>query len=156
MIKEIIIRDYKNIKYLKLKDLRKVNVFVGKNYCGKSNILSYIKENYHKIDVDVIDDIERGLDWESQEYKIKSLLNKCEQSFISTHSLDILNFIAWSYGKKYWKEENEELYYNNDEIPEQFTVINLVKKEDGNYIIAKYSESKLYLAIYKQKLEIRH
>lgn len=41
MIKEVRIKNYKSVKKLKL-ELGRVNVFIGANGCGKSNILEAI------------------------------------------------------------------------------------------------------------------
>lgn len=40
----IIIKDFKNIKYTHLKDLNHVNIFIGPNNCGKSNLLKAISK----------------------------------------------------------------------------------------------------------------
>lgn len=39
MIKNFIINDYRGLQNLALKDLNKINVFVGPNNCGKTSIL---------------------------------------------------------------------------------------------------------------------
>ena len=40
MIKDFIINDYRGLQNLTLKDLNKINVFVGPNNCGKTSIIS--------------------------------------------------------------------------------------------------------------------
>jgi len=47
MIEELVIEKFKQIKYLELKNLSKINIFVGNNGCGKTTLLDYIyKDNY--------------------------------------------------------------------------------------------------------------
>ena len=42
MLNEFTIEAYRGLKNLELKDLKKVNIFVGPNNCGKTSILESI------------------------------------------------------------------------------------------------------------------
>jgi len=44
ILTDVTIKDFKNIKYTHLKDLNHVNIFIGPNNCGKSNLLKAISK----------------------------------------------------------------------------------------------------------------
>lgn len=56
MIKDFIINDYRGLQNLTLKDLNKINVFVGPNNCGKTSILEAIILSGLFDDVDLLAD----------------------------------------------------------------------------------------------------
>ena len=45
MLERIEIKDYRGIKHLVLEDLGKINLLVGKNGVGKTDVLLHIKDN---------------------------------------------------------------------------------------------------------------
>ena len=62
LLKELEIENYRNIRYARLEKLNDLNIFIGPNNCGKTNILNSIN---------ILGKIERGnfsyLDKESEE-----------------------------------------------------------------------------------------
>lgn len=114
-MKTLHIKNYGIIKDLKIDNLKKINVFVGENGVGKTQILHRLNEevgsvwlmnieiqfiayddpfevNYSKIIL--VDEIERGIYYKNYKKVLKKLLEICElydaQMFITTHSYEML------------------------------------------------------------------
>jgi len=144
MIKDIHIQNYHSIKDLKINDCKRINLLVGKNEVGKTTVLEFIKQSYHKeyapfysswrafktnqdSKIILFDEIENGLHHSVMKdfwrYIIKMALANNFQIFATTHSHEMMEALV--------KAAEETNLIEQEEI----RVYRLHKNEEGNGVM---------------------
>ena len=166
MLNSLEIRNYRNLKHLKIDKLGRVNLIVGKNNTGKSSVLEALILFFYYDNLDFFTWVDRfltvrgeklveGIEFEKQEQTISSLFYKKKISYfedtqsIKIGEVDALHPLSIKLIKAiYQKGDEMKIASSQEEIGAYpFSVELLAKKDDNDFISLILSEK-----VYRRRL----